>query len=73
MYNLKFFCRTYCNLLRPELSRLLEQKLETGQSFFTLFRAVHHLEQVTLRWAPGVLGKSICPCLSTLLCNDSIM
>jgi hypothetical protein len=52
----RLLCRTYCNLLRPELSKLLEQKLETGQSFFTLFRAVHHLEQITLRWAPSTLG-----------------
>ena len=43
--------------MRPELKSVLGQSLDTDGSFFQLFRAAHHLENVAAKWAPGILGK----------------
>ncbi len=52
--------------MRLELKSVLGQSLDTDGSFFQLFRAAHHLENIAARWAPGVLGKPF----PSVLCSN---
>ena len=50
--------------MRLELKSVLGQSLDTDGSFFQLFRAAHHLEEIAAKWAPGILGELLAQTLS---------
>lgn len=53
--------------MRLELKSVLGQSLDTDGSFFQLFRAAHHLEDIAAKWAPGILGELLAQTLSNNL------
>lgn len=52
-------CRVYCQLLRPQLERVLAEQPPANRAFFDLLEFVHQLELQTLQWCPSLLGEAL--------------
>lgn len=55
-------CRSYCALMRMELKDVLVQSPDTDGTFFQLFRAAHHLEEVAAKHCSLGLSRTYTAC-----------
>ena len=53
--------RVFCQLLRPDLDRVLAQQPPAKGPLLDLFYAVHHLERKALKFFPSALGTRSLP------------
>ena len=53
----------FCQLLRPDLDRVLAQQPPAKGPLLDLFYAVHHLERKAERLFPSALGMGGLPCV----------
>ena len=60
-------CRVFCQLLRPDLDRVLAQQPPARGPLLDLFYAVHQLEKRADRLYPAALGE-LCIHMSSLPC-----
>ncbi len=63
------WCRVFCQLLRPDLDRVLAQQPPARGPLLNLFYAVHQMERRAQRFFPSALGarSTLPPCCCLIL------